>query len=140
MRPPRACSTKGGVTKASAGGYGEIYKAASKILAKTLFKAKLLPPGNGAQHRSGRIRPASKKVNHNLALKCWKNDGCSTGTDGKLTVAYVEPFGENAIARSRRWSSSSRRSRIKIGRIIYRSAHSDLTQALTDFRAVIAQR
>ena len=37
---------------------------------------------------------ADKKVNLDLALKCWKNNVCNTGTGGKLTVAYIEQFGE----------------------------------------------
>src|SRR5215217_8251234 len=99
-------STKSaGSTKASAkGGYGEVYKADPKILAKTLFKATLLPPrGMSRNIALAAYGRASKKVNFSLALKCWKNDGCKTG------------------------------------RIIYKSAHSNPTQALTDFRAVIAQ-
>src|SRR5262245_65509005 len=90
-------STKSsGSAKASAkGGYGEVYKADPKILAKTLFDAKLLPPPGMARNIAlAAFGRASKKVNYNLALKCWKNDGCSTGTGGKLKVASVEPFGE----------------------------------------------
>jgi ribose transport system substrate-binding protein len=136
-------STKSaGSTKAStAGGYGEVYKADPKILAKTLFNAKLLPANkmsrNIALAAYGR---ASKKVNFNLALKCWKNDGCKTGTKGKLTVAYVEPFGENVYRHISKMEFILQALTYKsIGRIIYKSAHSNPSQAQTDFRAVIAQ-
>jgi ribose transport system substrate-binding protein len=125
----------------AAGGYGEVYKADPKILAKTLFSAKLLPANkmsrNIALAAYGR---ASKKVNFNLALKCWKNDGCKTGTKGKLTVAYVEPFGENVYRHISKMEFILQALTYKsIGRIIYKSAHSNPTRALTDFRAVIAQ-
>ncbi len=136
-------STKSpGSTKASAkGGYGEVYKADPKILAKTLFKATLLPPrGMSRNIALAAYGRASKKVNANLALKCWKNDGCKTGTKGKLTVAYVEPFGENVYRHISKMEFILQALTYKsIGRIIYKSAHSNPTQALTDFRAVIAQ-
>ena len=136
-------STKSaGSTKASAkGGYGEVYKADPKILAKTLFKATLLPPrGMSRNIALAAYGRASKKVNFNLALKCWKNDGCKTGTKGKLTVAYVEPFGENVYRHISKMEFILQALTYKsIGRIIYKSAHSNPTQALTDFRAVIAQ-
>jgi ABC-type sugar transport system substrate-binding protein len=80
------------------------------------------------------------KVNQNLALKCWKNNGCSTGTGGKLTVAYVEGFGENVYRQvSKMEFILQALTYPQIGHIIYTSAHSDLNQALADFRAVIAK-
>src|SRR4029450_1725347 len=136
-------STKSaGSAKAStAGKYGEGYKANPKILAKTLFDAKLLPPRRRARNIAlAAYGRASKKVNFNLALKCWKNDGCKTGTKGKLTVAYVEPFGENVYRPISKMEFILQALTYKsIGRIIYKSAHSNPTQALTDFRAVISQ-
>ena len=104
----------------AAGGFGEVYKASPKTLAKTLFSAKLLPANAMARNISlAAYRRANIKVNQTLALKCWKNNGCSTGTGGKLTVAYVEGFGEN----------------------VYRqvSKMEFILQALTDFRAAISQ-
>jgi ribose transport system substrate-binding protein len=136
-------STKSsGSAKASAkGGYGEVYKADPKILAKTLFDAKLLPPPGMARNIAlAAFGRASKKVNYNLALKCWKNDGCSTGTGGKLKVAYVEPFGENVYRHISKMEFILQALTYKsIGKIIYRTAHSDLNKALADFRAMIAQ-
>ena len=123
------------------GAYGEVYKASPAILKKTLFDAKLLPPKGMARNIAlAAFGRASKKVNFNLALKCWKNDGCSTGTGGKLTVAYVEPFGENVFRHISKMEFILQALTYKsIGKIIYRSAHSDLNQALADFRAMIAQ-
>ncbi|HUK95695.1 MAG TPA: substrate-binding domain-containing protein [Gaiellaceae bacterium] len=122
-------------------GYGEVYKAPKSVLAHTLFNAKLLPA-----HRMARdialaaFGRSTRKVNYQLALKCWKNDGCKTGTGGKLTVAYVEPFGENVYRHISKMEFILQALTYKsIGKIIYRSAHSDLNQALADFRAMIAQ-
>jgi ribose transport system substrate-binding protein len=127
--------------KSSAGGFGETYKASPAILRKTLFNAKLLPPPGMARNIAlAAYGRADNKVNMNLALKCWKNDGCSTGTGGKLTVAYVEPFGENVYRHISKMEFILQALTYKsIGRIMYRSAHSNPNQALTDFRAVIAQ-
>jgi ribose transport system substrate-binding protein len=126
---------------ASGGGFGEVYKANPKLLKKALFNAKLLPPKGMARNIAlAALGRAGKKVDYNLALKCWKNDGCKTGTGGKLTVAYVEPFGENVFRHISKMEFILQALTYKsIGKIIYRSAHSDLNQALADFRAMIAQ-
>jgi ribose transport system substrate-binding protein len=122
-------------------GFGETYKAPSSTLAHTLFKASLLPakkkPRNVALAALGR---ATKKVNYALALKCWKNNGCSTGTHGKLTVAYVEGFGENVYRQMSRMEFILQALTYpQIGKIIYRSAHSNLPQAIADFKSMISQ-
>ena len=135
-------TTSAAATQAKAkGGFGEVYKADPKVLAHTLFNAKLLPHNTMARNIAlAAFGRASKKVNLNLALKCWKNDGCSTGTGGKLTVAYVEPFGENVYRHiSKMEFILQALTYPSIGKIIYRTAHSNLTQALADFRAMIAQ-
>jgi len=125
----------------TAGGFGEVYKANPKTLAKTLFSAKLLPAPKMAQNISlAAFRRADMKVNQNLALKCWKNNGCSTGTGGKLKVAYVEGFGENVFRQMSKMEFILQALTYpQIGKIIYTSAHSNPTQALTDFRAAISQ-
>lgn len=124
-----------------AGGFGEVYKANPATLEKTLFNAKLLPSNKMARNIAlAAYGRADKKVNQNLALKCWKNNGCSTGTGGKLTVAYVEGFGENVYRQiSKMEFILQALTYPQVGKIIYTSAHSDLTQALTDFRAAISQ-
>ena len=126
---------------AAAGGFGEVYKANQATLKKTLFDAKLLPSNAMAKNISlAAYGRADKKVNQALALKCWKNNGCSTGTGGKLTVAYVEGFGENVYRQvSKMEFILQALTYPQIGKIIYTSAHSDLNQALADFRAAIAQ-
>jgi ABC-type sugar transport system substrate-binding protein len=123
------------------GGFGEVYKAKTATLKKTLFNAKLLPANKMARNIAlAALGRADKKVNLNLALKCWKNNGCSTGTGGKLKVAYVEGFGENVFRQMSKMEFILQALTYKsVGRIIYTSAHSNPTQALTDFRAAISQ-
>jgi len=122
-------------------GYGEVYAAKAAILKKTLFNAKLLPKNKMARNIAlAAYGRSDKKVNYALALKCWKNNGCATGTGGKLTVAYVEGFGENVYRQvSKMEFILQALTYPQVGKIIYTSAHSDLNQALTDFRAAISQ-
>jgi ribose transport system substrate-binding protein len=122
-------------------GFGETYKAPSSTLAHTLFKANLLPNKKKTRNIAlAALGRATKKVNYSLALKCWKNNGCSTGTHGKLTVAYVEGFGENVYRQMSRMEFILQALTYpQIGKIIYRSAHSNLTQAIADFKSMISQ-
>jgi ribose transport system substrate-binding protein len=125
----------------AAGGFGEVYKAKAATLKKTLFNAKLLPANKMARDIAlAAYGRADKKVNQDLALRCWRNNGCTTGTGGKLTVAYVEGFGENVYRQISKMEFILQALTYKnVGKIIYTSAHSDPAQALTDFRAAISQ-
>jgi ribose transport system substrate-binding protein len=125
----------------AAGGFGEVYKAKTVTLKKTLFNARLLPANKMARNIAlAAYGRADKKVNQDLALRCWKNNGCTTGTGGKLTVAYVEGFGENVYRQISKMEFILQALTYKdVGKIIYTSAHSDPAQALTDFRAAISQ-
>ncbi len=123
------------------GQFGEVYEADEEILEKTLFDASLLPEDemsrNIALAAYGR---ADDEVDQELALRCWKNNSCDTGTDGELTVGYVEGFGENIYREiSKMEFILQALTYPEIGRIMYSSAQSDPDQALTDFRAAISQ-
>ena len=133
---------KGGKTIGSGHGFGEAFKAPASTLTHALFAANLIPaakqPRNIALAGLGR---ATKKVNYALALKCWKDNVCKTGTGGKLTVAYVEGFGENTFRQMSKMEFILQALTYpQIGKIIYMSAHSDLSQAIADFKSVIAQK
>jgi ribose transport system substrate-binding protein len=123
------------------GGFGETYNAKPATLKKTLFDAKLLPGNKTARNIAlAAYGRAEKKVNQALALKCWKSNGCSTGTGGKLTVGYIEGFGENVYRNiSKMEFILQALTYPQIGKIVYTSARSNPQQALTDFRAAIAQ-
>jgi ribose transport system substrate-binding protein len=131
----------GGVTVGKGGGFGELYQAPSSTLAHTLFHANLLPAAKAARNVTlAGLGRSTHKVNYALALQCWKNNGCSTGTGGKYTVAYVEGFGENTYRQMSKMEFILQALTYpQIGKIIYRSAHSDLNQAIADFKSVIAQ-
>ena len=124
------------------GGYGEIYKAKAATLKKTLFNATLLPKNPTSRNIAlAGLGRADKKVNLALALKCWKQNTCSTGTGGKLTVAYIEQFGENVYRQMSHMEFILQALTYpQVGKIIYKSAHSDLNQGIADFKAAIAQK
>jgi ribose transport system substrate-binding protein len=129
-------------TVGAGGGFGEVYRARTATLAKTLFDAKLLPALRPARNIAlAGLGRAEKKVNYDLALRCWKNNGCTTGTKGKLTVAYIEQFGENVYRQMSKMEFILQALTYpEVGRIIYKSAHSDLNQGIADFKAAIAQK
>jgi ribose transport system substrate-binding protein len=124
------------------GGFGELYQARASTLKKTLFKATLLPKDQTARNIAlAGLGRADRKVNEALALKCWKNNGCTTGTGGKLTVAYIEQFGENTFREMSKMEFILQALTYKdVGKITYSSAHSNFTQAIADFKAAIAQK
>jgi len=123
-------------------GFGEVYAAKASTLKKTLFKASLLPANKMSRNIAlAGLGRSDRKVNYNLALQCWKNNGCSTGTGGKLTVAYIEQFGENVFRQMSKMEFILQALTYpEVGKIIYKSAHSDLNQGIADFKAAIAQK
>jgi ribose transport system substrate-binding protein len=133
-----AATSSGGT---AAGGFGEVYQAKQATLKKTLFDAKLLPTNATARNIAlAAYGRADKKVDQALALRCWKSNGCKTGTGGDLTVAYVEGFGENVYRNiSKMEFILQALTYPEVGEIIYTSAKSNPQQALTDFRAAIAK-
>ena len=109
-------------------GFGEVYAAKASTLKQALFKASLLPANRMTRNIAlAGLGRADRKVNYNLALQCWKNNGCSTGTGGKLTVAYIEQFGENVFRQMSKMEFILQALTYpQVGKIIYKSAHSDL--------------
>jgi ribose transport system substrate-binding protein len=122
-------------------GYGEVYAAKRSTLAHTLFKATLLPKDKMSRDIAlAGLGRADRKVNLALALKCWKQNVCNTGTGGKLTVAYLEQFGENVYRQMSHMEFILQALTYpQIGKIIYSSAHLDFNKAFADWKAAIAQ-
>ncbi len=135
-------SGAGPVVVGTGGGFGEVYQAKASTLKHTLFDASLLPKNPTSRKIAlAALGRAEKKVNYALALKCWKNNVCNTGTGGKLTVAYIEQFGENVYRQMSHMEFILQALTYpQVGRIIYKSAHSDLNQGIADFKAAIAQK
>ncbi len=129
------------VVIATGKGFGEVYAAKRSTLAHTLFKATLIPKEKVARNIAlAGLGRADRKVNEALALRCWKNNGCKTGTGGKLKVAYIEQFGENVYRQMSKMEFILQALTYKdVGEIIYSSAHVDFNKAFADWDAAIAQ-
>ena len=75
-----------------------------------------------------------------LALECWNNNGCDTGTGGDITVAYADGFGENVWRRVTAMEYIQQALTYpEVGQILYTSARGDAAQAISDLRSYIAQ-
>ena len=137
----QASAQKPSAIIATGKGFGEVYAAKASTLRHTLFKATLLPKNRVSRNIAlAGLGRADRKVNLALALRCWKNNGCTTGTGGKLTVAYLEQFGENVYRQMSKMEFILQALTYReVGRIIYSSAHVDFNKAFADWRAAIAQ-
>jgi ABC-type sugar transport system substrate-binding protein len=137
----RTSAAKPGPVISTGKGYGEVYAAKTSTLAHTLFKATLLPKDKMSRNIAlAGLGRSEKKVNLALALKCWKNNVCNTGTGGKLTVAYLEQFGENVYRQMSHMEFILQALTYpEVGKIIYSSAHVDFNKAFADWKAAIAQ-
>jgi ABC-type sugar transport system substrate-binding protein len=118
--------------------YGERYDVDAEVLMRALGTSEEVPDiALAAFYR------ASQPVDEDmaaLALKCWQDKVCDTGTGGDITVALADGFGENV------WREITHMELIlqaltypEIGRIIYTTAQFDTTKAISDFRSLIAQ-
>src|SRR6186997_2577361 len=122
-------------------GFGEVYAAKTSTLKHTLFKATLIPKDRLSRNIAlAGLGRADRKVNQALALRCWKNNGCKTGTGGKLKVACIEQFGENVYRQMSKMEFILQALTYpQIGEIVYSSAHLDFNKAFADWKAAIAQ-
>jgi ABC-type sugar transport system substrate-binding protein len=121
-------------------GLTEHYTAQPALLAKALGSTTrdgVPKPVLAAIYRAGLpVTPSRLK----LALACWRNKVCQTGTGGKYTVALADGFGENV------WREVTHMEFVlqalsypQIGKIIYTDAQGDTQKAISDFRSLIAQ-
>jgi len=123
----------------SSGRSDESYNAKPALLTKAFGTTKKIPkPVLAAVYRAGLPISAAKLK---LALKCWKENICDTGTGGDVTVALADGFGENV------WREVTHMEFVlgaltypEIGKIIYTSGQGNTQDAISDFRSLIAQK
>src|SRR6266545_4454634 len=128
-----------GVASSAAGGSPEKYNAKPALLLKAFgTTTNIQKPVLAAVVRAGVPFTGAKLA---LALKCWKNNVCDTGTGGKVTVALADGFGENV------WREVTHMEFVlqaltypQIGKIIYTSGQGNTQKAISDFRSLIAQK
>ena len=129
---PAAGSEAGATLKD--GEFGEKFTPDPTILATGLGGAGSLPTEERARNVAlATITRASTKVDEDLALKCWKDNGCDTGTGGKLKVGLADGFGGN-IARQifKMEFILQALTYPEIGHIAYTDANLDTQKAISD--------
>src|SRR3972149_3648749 len=118
--------------------YGERYDADPALLTQALGTSEGVPQiALAAIYRAG--LPVDDAM-RTLAIKCWKDKVCDTGSGGELTLAIADGFGENV------WREITHMEAIlqaltypEIGRVMYSSARYDTQTAISDIRSFIAQ-
>jgi ABC-type sugar transport system substrate-binding protein len=123
--------------------FGERYDADPAVLTKAVGTPDGIPEvALAAFYRAG--LPVSQKM-QDLAVKCYTEKICDTGTGGKLTVALADGFGENF------WRQMTHMEFIlqaltypEIGKIIYVSSlmysTGDAARSVADFKSLVAQK
>jgi len=137
---PAAGATGPGIDGADK--YGERYDADPAVLKKAVGTTDGIPQiAQAAFYRAG--LPVSQAM-QDLAVKCYTEKICDTGTGGKLTVALADGFGENF------WRQMTHMEFVlqaltypEIGKIIYVSSlmysTGDAARSVADFKSLIAQ-
>ena len=134
---PAAGATGPGIDGADK--YGERYDADPAVLKKAVGVTEGIPQiALAAFYRAG--LPVDQKM-QGLAVKCYTDKICDTGTGGKLTVALADGFGENF------WRQMTHMEFVlqaltypEIGKIIYVTANSDTQKSISDFKSLVAQK
>ena len=134
---PAAGATGPGIDGADK--YGERYDADPAVLKKAVGTTEGVPQiAQAAFYRAG--LPVDQKM-QDLAVKCYTDKICDTGTGGKLTVALADGFGENF------WRQMTHMEFVlqaltypEIGKIIYVTAGGDTQKSISDFKSLVAQK
>jgi ABC-type sugar transport system substrate-binding protein len=121
------------------GSYGENYNASPALMKHAFGTAQNVPDiVKASVYRAG--LPVDK-ARLDLAIKCWKENTCDTGTGGKLTVAEADGFGDNV------WREITHMEFVlqaltypEIGKIIYTNGHANTQKQISDLRGLIAQK
>ncbi len=118
--------------------YGERYDADPAVLNQSIGTTEGVPQiALAAMYRAGQPVDEARQA---LAIKCWREKICETGTGGDVTVALADGFGENL------WRQVTHMEFIlqaltypEIGKIIYVTAGGDTQKSISDFRSLVAQ-
>jgi ribose transport system substrate-binding protein len=125
------------------GTYGECYDPSKALVQKILYGVASLP-SNEAQKNVvlAALCRAQKNwtTDSSLAYTCWKNDGCSTGTGGKLIVGEADGFGGNSAREMFKMEFILQALTYpQIGKILYTDANLNTEKAISDVRSMVAQ-
>src|SRR5438128_2653324 len=123
------------------GKYGEHYNPKLSVVKFVLGTPDALPTNPIEKNIAlAALYRASLKPKEDLAYKCWKQNICSTGTGGKLTVGEADGFGGNPARQLFKMQFILQALTYpQIGKIIYTDANLNTQKAISDVRSMIAQ-
>ena len=125
------------------GTYGECYNPSTALVKKILYGVASLPTSQAQKNVVlAALCRAQKNYNVNsaLAYQCWKNDGCSTGTGGKMIVGEADGFGGNSAREMFKMEFILQALTYpQIGKILYTDANLNTEKAISDVRSMVAQ-
>jgi ribose transport system substrate-binding protein len=123
------------------GEYGETYVPDPQLLVTGMGGPAGLPSEERARNIVlATVARAGTAVDEDLAMKCWNENGCETGTGGELKVGLADGFGGN-IARQifKMEFILQALTYPEIGEIGYTDANLDTQKAISDVRSFAAR-
>jgi ribose transport system substrate-binding protein len=137
---PAATTNEYGATL-NDGDFGETYTPDADLLQQALGGAGSLPAEERARNIAlATIARASIDVDEDLAMECWENNGCDTGTGGELKVGLADGFGGNLARQTFKMEFILQALTYpEIGEIGYTDANLDTQKAISDVRSFAAQ-
>jgi ABC-type sugar transport system substrate-binding protein len=123
------------------GEYGETYVPDPQLLVTGMGGPAGLPTEERARNIVlATVARAGMQVDEDLAMKCWNENGCDTGTGGALKVGLADGFGGN-IARQifKMEFILQALTYPEIGEIAYTDANLDTQKAISDVRSFAAR-
>ena len=123
------------------GEFGESYLPDPALLEQALGGAASLPDDDMQRNIAlAGVARASIEVDEDLALECWQNNGCDTGTGGELKVGLADGFGGNVARQLFKMEFILQALTYpEIGTIAYTDANLDAQKAISDVRSLVAQ-
>jgi len=123
------------------GEFGESYLPDETLLEQALGGAASLPTDDMQRNIAlAAVSRASMEVDEDLALECWQNNGCETGTGGELKVGLADGFGGNVARQLFKMEFILQALTYpEIGEIAYTDANLDAQKAISDVRSLVAQ-
>jgi ribose transport system substrate-binding protein len=123
------------------GEYGETYVPDPQLLVTGMGGPAGLPEEERARNIVlASIARASMPVDEDLAMKCWEDNGCDTGTGGELKVGIADGFGGNIARQTFKMEFILQALTYpEIGEIAYTDANGDAQKAISDVRSLAAR-
>ena len=123
------------------GEYGETYNPSQATIDTGMAGTNGLPSEERARNIAlATAARAELPYDEELAMKCWNENGCDTGTGGKLKVGLADGFGGNIARQTFKMEFILQALTYpEIGEIAYTDANLDTQKAISDVRSFAAR-